>query len=313
MKKFIYLLTRTFLIVFTACLLFEAIIIFNSDKNPKMFGSWNRMNAIYADVVFLGASRTWVQYDLKMLSKLSKQKYYAISEDGYNSKIHFAKLKYYLSRNASHLPQKCFISFDHKFINQRTDFFNKRFFLKDMYLAPFRDLNYLNYFDDLYGFEYSDYYFPLARYLGFGNDFFDDLFSKNQLLDEELLKYGTKIQKAKWQNDKSWTLSLNDNREEKLNFNWCDSIVNLLSRNNIECILVKAPFTHNFNVHIAKQYDDELKKYAAKNNLLFVDFNSKKYDNKKLFYNHTHLNSHGVDVFMRQFRDTFQNVFSSSQ
>ena len=166
--------------------------------------------------------------------------------------------------------------------------------------------NIIKYTSSYNGFTYKDYYFPLLRYSGRIRKIGNLLkLGKNYNVEHSYRKNGYKGMERKWNGDlaqaklnkSNYVINI-DSSSVKL----FDQFLKDTKENNIKVILIYTPeyidgqkFVKNRN-EILKIYKNFTKKY----NLSFLDYSNNNLSFRKdLFYNSSHLNKIGSEIFTK--------------
>lgn len=284
----------------------EKTIEFKTKNNQfQLQEDWHIRHKEYNELLFLGNSRTWVQVDAEMISKSTHKKTYCLAQDGRETRVLFWKLKTYLLLNKS--PKQLFIQFDPFFINSRNEgtFFGKNNYLAYLYGDKLK-INKI--FQSEIGYNKYDEFIPLLRYFN-TKDALPILYCHligSKSSRSAIFKYGSELQVKDWQKSSNYLHPEETNFE--LNFNYIDSIVNICKSNNIQPILIYPPQSFSSYTKVSPKTIYQLQNYALNRGLAYWNFNSKKYDDSTVFYNHMHLNSVGAKKYTSQLIDSINTL-----
>lgn len=311
MKKF---LINSFYFVFPILLFGYSFDVFLS-KNMKKSNAfaageypvWNDIldGKVNSDIVIYGSSRAWVHFDSDIIRKKIKKSTYNLGIDGHNFWLQNLRHKQLLKFNKK--PKLIIYSLDVITLLDNTELSNyEQFFPYMLFNQDFKNAIIGSNSDK--NFEFS---IPLLRYFGryksIRTAFEMALFHEENPIERSC---GYKGQDLLWNNDlenaqkKMGSYKAVLNTSSILNFeNFLKECKNL----NIKIIFVYSPeyiegqkFIEN-KYEIIKLYNDLSKKYS----IPFYNFsNAKICFNKSYFYNATHMNKIGAELFSSQLADT---------
>lgn len=306
MKKYILSILFFALPIIFVMFVADYFISNNHKKNHESPGEIEVWNDIYAgnidsDIAIYGSSRAWVHINPSILEDSLNLKAYNFGMDGQNFWLQYLRHKEYLKHNKP--PKLIILSVDVFSLEKRKDLYELNQFLPYMLWNK----NIIKFTSSYNGFTYKDYYFPLLRYGGKIRKI-ENLLNLEQVDNIEVTfrQNGFKGMERKWNDD----LAKAKLKMAQYKIEIDSSSVNLFNQflieskeNNIKVILVYTPeyidgqkFVENRN-EIIKIYKD----FAIKYNLLFLDYSNDDLCKKKeLFYNSSHLNKKGADIFTRK-------------
>jgi hypothetical protein len=317
MKKFIFkILFFSFPIVLFMFLadFFISNNLKKSNESPGELEVWNDIYSgnINSDIVIYGSSRAWVHIDPSILEDSLNLKTYNFGIDGHNFWLQYLRHKEYLKFNKA--PNLIIVSVDIFSLQKREDLYNSEQFLP--YMLWNNDIN--KFTSSYNGFTYKDYYFPLLRFTG-NIKKIKHILKWDQKIGNKYRYKGFKGMEREWNSD----LAKAKLKIPQYEISIDSSSVNLFNQFLFECkskdikvILVYTPeyidgqnFIKNRNEIINKYYG-----FANKYNLLFLDYsNDILCKQKKYFYNSSHLNKKGAEVFTRRLSyDLKVHAFSNS-
>ena len=308
LNKILIFLFSSLFTYFVIGLILETKIYENIKKNQfQIQEDWHIKHKDFNEILFIGNSRTWVQFDVQLITQKIKKKAYCLAQDGRDSRILFWKLKKYLEINRA--PKQIFLQFDSYFIKSRND---KTFYGKNNYLGYlFNDRLGINeIFENEIGFNQLDVYLPLNRYFKIkgGLEILKYHLFNRKTEEHVSFKFGSLPQNRTWDSTSNWLIPEKTNGT--LDFKYIDSILNICVRNNIEITLVYPPQSFPSYKQVDKNLITKLNEFSSKKKIRFWNFNHIKYNNKDLFYNHIHLNKSGSYIFTLDFIDSI--YFSKS-
>ena len=307
--KRVFLFSIKFLIITAiTSFLLEYIIYCNTKEEQYLLqADWHVKHKKVNNVLFIGNSRTWVQVDVKLFSKETKLKSYALAQDGRNAKLLWYKFKKYLELNFK--PDRLFLQFDPTFID--ADLNKQTFYGKENYLSYlfWNNLKISEIFSDEIGFIKYEEFIPLIRYANFKELFFSHLF-KSQEVNSTIWSnksssflFGSNPQDWSWNQNPEWKSYWNDpekNTYKNLNFAYIDSFGILCKKKAIQLILVYPPQSYTSYKSQDNRFIIDLTDYARKEEIPYFNFNSNLYNDSTIFYNHMHLNKEGSKIYTFQ-------------
>ncbi len=260
---------------------------------------WNDIydGAINSEIVIYGSSRAWVHIDPQMIETQTGKTTYNLGIDGHGFWLQYLRHLELLKHNE--IPETIIMSVDAFSFGRRKELYNKEQFLP--YIFNYNVYKYTSVYE---GFTLTDYTLPLARYVGNKNPVRISFcqFDKSCIEEPSRIKGYRGVEKT-WNSDlskakkkmKGFTVKFNEERVGLFNqfLNECDQL-------GIEVILVYTPeyiegqkFMTN-RKELITFYETKAKDY----NIKFLDYSNDElcYD-KKYFYNATHLNKQGSQLF----------------
>jgi hypothetical protein len=250
------------------------------------------------DVVIYGASRAMVNFDSKMLEDSLHRSCYDLGINGLGFWHIYLRHREFLRFNNP--PKFIIFSIDICSLVRDKNLYNEDQFLPYM----LGNENIFKYLKDVNDFTFFDYYIPLVRYFGKRN-------AINQSIKCSIANDNSKYFRSKGYAamDFGWNDDF-DNAQRKLghlNINIDSASVKLFDEFLFECrskniglILVYSPEYIDGQTFV-KGRDKIMKIYsdfAEKYNILFLDYSKDEMSSqKKYFYNSTHLNKTGSDLF----------------
>lgn len=277
------------------------IFISNSLKGKALsegeYEVWNDIldHKIDAEIAIYGSSRAWVHFNPSIFEIELHQKAYNFGIDGHNFWLQYLRHKEYFKNNKH--PKLIVYSVDVFTLKKREDLYNLDQFLPYMLW----NIDFYEYTNSYNGFNSSDYFIPLKRYMG--NLSFSFLTGPTKKIRYNGFKGY----------DKEWNVDLKKLKESKPDFRVkLDSnsiilfkqFVNEMKKEGINLILVYTP-EYIEGQEIVKNRDEIISVFdeISKNyKVPFFNYSNSdiSYD-KSLFYNVMHLNKEGADIFTTQF------------
>lgn len=267
------------------------------------YAVWNDIfdGKINSDIIIIGSSRAWVHFDPTKITQKTGVSSYNIGIDGHPFLLQY--LRYNILRKYNKKPRLLLVSVESNSLSKKLDLYNHHQFL------PYLRSNSEDLKEGLLqfnGFDSYDFKLPLVRFYG---DFY---------IFKELLYAGKPTNRVRGfeSHERKWS---NDLLEAKKKFNSLQVKVDDIStqkfkkfiKENIEeeinVVLIYSPefiegqeFISNRD-SIVKLY----KKIGSDNKIPFIDFSKDSISYKKeYFYNATHLNKEGANLFTDRLIDT---------
>lgn len=303
MKNFIFKIV-TYTIIFLILAYPLDILISNILKKSTYFeGEFEVWNSIYegnlnCDIAIYGASRAWVHIDPKVMKDTFLMNTYNFGIDGHNFWLQYLRHIEYFKYNKH--PKIIIHSVDAFTLQKKNELFNLNQFLPYM----LNNKNIKVWTSQYKGFNNLDYTIPLLRYRNKGIPIYNALINNLKYPIYRTNGYRGRI--GNWNSDfenaikhkKSYYASIDKKSLEqyKLFLKECKSF-------GIKVILVYTP-EHVVGQNYIKNRSDVLllyKKIAHDFNLSFLDYsNDTMCSNKLYFYNATHLNNYGSEIFSKK-------------
>lgn len=273
----------------------------------KEYSTWNAIidGKINSDIVIYGSSRAWKHIDPTMISKSLNVSTYNLGIDGHNFWLQYLRHSMLLENNTK--PKIIILSLDIFTLQKVDDLYNSDQFLPYMLWDEKIKNATLSY----NGFKSIDYEIPLVRYFGRGNAVQTAIKSNNKV---ERIK-GYQGQNQQWNDDFNKAKKLIKNYEKSL-----DSETIVLFKiflrecksKNIKILFVYSPeyidgqkFVKNRGKIISIY-----KNFSEINNIPFYDYSNDTISfQKKYFYNASHLNKAGAELFTKKLIDSLKKYY----
>ncbi|MBC7747130.1 MAG: hypothetical protein H7Z76_00880 [Methylotenera sp.] len=282
-------------------------------KNTREYAGevevWNDIydGKINADVLVYGSSRAWKHINSQLLEDSLGMSTYNLGMDGQLFWLEYLRHKIYLQYN--HAPKLILLSLDIHSLERNEELYNKNQFLpymlwnKDIYqfTSPYK------------GFTWVDYNIPLVRYLFNQKATIHTIISTAKPNQEKTRNKGYKGV------DLPWDVKLEIANKRKGLYNaYVDSaalklleqFVTECATKKIELILVYAP-EYIESQKFFSHKNDVMATYtslAQKHHLRFLNYLSHTLcSHKDLFFNNTHLNKKGSDLFSEKLAADLKN------
>ena len=274
-----------------------------SNTSSGEFEVWNDIYSSNAncDIAISGSSRSWVHIDPQILSDSLNVKVYNFGIDGHNFWLQYLRHIEFLKHNEK--PKTIILSVDVFSLQKRKDLYQLDQFLPYMLWNSYIQ----EYTSSYIGYNKFDYYLPLVRYSGKSNAI--SLINENIARDKVTNRYrqngflgmdrewNADLEKAK-KGQKSYEINTDSNSIVLF-----EKFINECKANDIELIFVYTPeyidgqnFVANRN-DIIQIYKDLSTKYSIE----FYDYsNDSLCLDKKYFYNASHLNKSGAEIFSKK-------------
>jgi hypothetical protein len=306
MKQF--LLSVFFFLLPIAVLLYPLDVFLSrsyraTHRYPGELEVWN---AIYdgsasCDVAIYGSSRAWVQIDPSILEDSLHSSVYNFGMDGQNFVLQYVRHKEFVRRNP--FPKRIVLSVDVFSLTKKQGIYEVRQFLpfvlwnKNMAEAIKVDG----------GFKTIDAIIPLIRYSGY-KDVFEQI-KVNWNMRNDVKPYRTKGFRGM---DKHWTKDFEKASKEnsRLNLAIDENIKTQLLELIQDCksagseiVLVYCPEHHLGQGFVSNRQEilATFNDIAAHNNITFLDYSNMAIcSDTTYFYNASHLNSKGSQIFSQQ-------------
>ena len=298
MKKFLLRLAYFFIAIFVLACLFDVFISYRlTQSSERKYQQWSGLyqDSINADVIILGNSRALTQYDPSIIDSFLNTNTYVLSFDG--SAINRQMIKYENYRRLiNHKPKLILQNIDLMTMAVTHGYEREQFF---PYFIFDRDLVYS--FQIYEKFNFLELYLPCFRYIGYPREV------KKAL--KMYSEYSEPLYKGFYAVDRPYDGSMLKNMHEvnaALDTNmikkfeeYCTNI----KKDSISICFIYAPIYIEATekmTNIINMYDT-YKKIAEQHEIPILDYN---YHTISLdstnFYNATHLNKKGAELFSKQ-------------
>jgi hypothetical protein len=282
-------------------------------------GEFEVMNDIYAskavcDVAIYGSSRAWNHVDPRILHDSLQLSFYNFGINGQNFWLQHLRHREFLAYNVR--PTYILMSLDMFTFQPKNELYNTMQFYPYMLWNE----NVRTYTKSYLGFKTMDYYVPLVRYSGKRkalSAIVNNTLGPNRNAPNFRFRGFTGL-------DKPWTDDF-DNAKSKLGFyrvevdgsliKLFDEFLNECAMLNIKVILVYSPEYIQGQEFVANR--DSIftifQAAARKYKLHFLDYSQDELcKSKELFFNASHLNKTGADIFSRKLAHDLQPILDKS-
>lgn len=307
MKKFLLKIFYFILPLIIIAVPLDYGISYFLSKSNQYPGEFEVMNDIYnskanCDVAIYGSSRAWVHIDPKIISDSLNLTAYNFGIDGHNFWLQYLRHLEFLKHNEK--PKLIILSVDLFSLQKRIDLYESVQFLPYMLWNK----NIKKFTSSYIGYNNMDYYLPLYRYVGK----FNSLKTSAKILingrpDIKFRNHGFLGIERKWNSDLEKAKSKQKYYEAKLDkksVQLFETFIQECKDLKIKLALVYTPEYIDGQDFVANREEviNIYKNCSKKYNLKFYDYSNNKicYD-KKLFYNASHLNNIGAELFTKEF------------
>lgn len=284
-----------------------------SHDNPA---EYEVMNDIYqgnatCDIAIYGSSRAWVHIDPEILQESLHASTYNFGIDGHNFGLQYMRHLELLKFNKK--PKVILLSLDVFSMEKGKNLYNAEQFLPYMLWNK----NIRNFTSSYNGYSRIDYFFPMIRYIGKKSILSS---AAANIYKENAIKYrkrGYKGMPRIWNRDLSKAKRGGRRYERQID----PTLVKLLEKFVLECadlgiklILVYTPEYIEGQEFVANRTKiiDVYSSLAKKHQLLFLDYSKSEICmNKDYFYNASHLNNKGSELFTKILADDLKNKRST--
>jgi len=301
MKKYIVkftLFTSSFLAIY-------AVFFYCVEKGLKKsdyldFEQWNDVyeGSINADILIQGSSRAWRMVDPEIIDSATNLNSYNLGMDGYQIPMQIARYDIYKRHNKK--PKIVIHIVDHFSLTRRSDLFNR-----DQFLPYLNDTILTNELNNYTGFGWGDYNLPYYRYIGSQECALAGLMEFFNIKNFASTRYkGFQSQMKEWEND--FDIEQSENPKGKridVSSEVCAIFENYLyelNQDKIMTYIVYAPEYRPFQEFIINRdsISNIYSSLASAYNCQYIDYsNHPLCFSKEYFYNPTHLNKIGAQIF----------------
>lgn len=305
MKKFIKTLLLFFVPILILAYPIDLFISNNLKKSNSLFGEYEVWNDVYngnikSELLIYGSSRAWVNISPKILEDSLQIKVYNLGMDGHNFWLQYLRHLEYLKHNNT--PKYIILAVDFNSLQKRDNLYLYEQFLPYMLWNK----NIKEFTRSYEGFNYFDYNIPLIRYTG-NSYIVKNAFSLG-VNNNNITPYRTKGYKGV---KKTWSQDLKNAKSKMNNYkikidnesvSLFDRFLQECKNNKIKVSIVYTPehIEGQKFIENKEKATNLFKKFAKKYNLVYLDYSK---DSlcfyKDNFYNATHLNKKGSELFTK--------------
>ncbi len=267
---------------------------------------------LYADMVIYGSSRSWTHINPQILEDSLKVSTYNVGINGHHFSLQYLRHIELIKYNKK--PKYILLSLDKNSLEKVPDLYNLDQFIP--YMLFNRDI--YEYTSTFNGFSSIDYFVPLIRYMGRTDAIFCSLKCAFNIENSKPARIkGFAAMNLEWNDDFIKAKNKMGFYEIKIDFEYEKLFNKFLSdcnTNNIKVILIYSPeyiegqnFIKNRN-EIISLY----KQYSNKYRLSYLDYSDNYIcQEKKYFYNSSHLNKVGSKLFSSILASDLRKIFIS--
>lgn len=307
MKKFILKIFYFALPLIIVSYPLDYVISYFLSQSNEYPGEFEVMNDIYnsnanCDIAIYGSSRAWVHIDPEIITDSLSLKAYNFGNDGHTFDLQYLRHLEFLKYNKK--PKTIILSVDIFSLQKGTGLYESDQYLPDMLW----NINIKKFTSSYIGYNNLDYYIPIIRYLGKREalktswEYLVNNSPKKKYRHHGFLgmdkEWNTDFEKVKAK-QKTYVVKLN-----KQNIALFEIFIQECKRMKINLILVYTPEYidgQNF-VSNRKEVIGIYKKFSKLYNLKFYDYsNDEICFDRTLFYNASHLNKTGAEIFTKKF------------
>ena len=319
MKKFIIQTTKFILILYMLLLLVEKFLDFVSINGlDYKLQVWNTIykGELKTDLVIIGNSRAECHYNSKIIEELTGFKTFNLADEGRPINILIAKWQAYLNYNLK--PKILIIDVDYNFLGTANYLYKKWQYLP-FYNKPELKALRRTFKEDYY----LDTYMPLYKYRGNNFKYFND-YLKNNVNDS------TKFIKGFFKNNSNWNVEEWHNfklrtAKQDLHYDFestylkgfeqLEIIIDECMQKDITVFLCWSPQyegVYYYNKDSRYKVDSVLKDISKNKNIRYFNFDSDDITKDTLnFYNHSHLNFTGANLFSEKLSDSINFYYNN--
>ncbi|MFM9826122.1 hypothetical protein [Flavobacterium sp.] len=314
MKKFIVQISLFLMPIFLISYYADNYISENLKKSnsfaKKEYSTWNAIleGKVNSDIVIYGSSRAWVHISPLMISNSLNVSVYNLGIDGHNFWLQYLRHTLLLKYNVK--PKMIILSLDVFTLQKIDNLYNSDQFLPYMLWDESIKESTISY----NSFNSLDYEIPLLRYLG-RSKAINASFSINKS-DKKIERIrGYQAKDRQWNSDFDKAKKAMKNYEKPLDIGSVilfEQFLNECKSKDIKLLFVYSPeyiegqkFVKNRG-EIISLYE----KYSKKYNIPFYNYsNDSLSHDKKYFYNATHLNKTGAELFTKRLIDSLKKHY----
>jgi hypothetical protein len=314
MKKFVKQVVLFLLPIILISYFLDSYISTNLKRSnsfaEKEYSTWNAIidGKINSDILIYGSSRAWKHIDATMISNKVGVSTYNLGIDGHNFWLQYLRHSMLLENNTK--PKLIILSLDVFTLQKVDDLYNSDQFLPYMLWNEKIKNATISY----NGFKSVDYLIPLIRYFGRGNAVQTAFKTSSKV---ERIK-GYQGQDQQWNDDFEKAKKAMKNYEKELDYTSIvlfEKFLRDCKSKNIKLLFVYSP-EYIDGQKFVKNRDKIMSLYAkfSKNyNIPFYNYSNDAISyQKKYFYNASHLNKTGAELFTKKIIDSLQKYYYSA-
>ncbi len=157
-------------------------------------------------------------------------------------------------------------------------------------------------------------YIPFIKYAEFNNYYGLKKYFIPSKFDSSILRYKG-YSKLEQKHKKGFPTAKYDDIKKEIplhqsNIYYLNKIQNLCIKNDIQFVIYSSPLHHqSYLAYKPDNLHKSLLNYVQLNNIKYYNFmNDETYNDNLFFYDETHLNAYGTDIFTRQLADSLKNI-----
>lgn len=304
MKRFILQINYFTIALLVVLIVADGVITYlYHQKDTRKYAVWNDIlhTDINADVLIMGNSRAWCMYSTQILDSVLHVNSYNIGMDG--SCFNRQKMRYDIYRHyQSHIPDYIIQNVEF-FTLEHTVGYEREQFMPYLMYPCFRERVMLE-----ESFSKAELYIPMYRY--YMSNVYDDY---NQ--------FDFCLYKGYYADDRKWDSSMLESTEpynavvDSATLHLFESYIVQTKQDGIEIILVMAPIYEEAtrlvlnNNDICRLFRD----LSAKYDVPLLDYSNMSICNDTTyFYNGTHLNRRGAEIFSLQLANDLKTIIQKN-
>jgi hypothetical protein len=315
MKKFIQRISLFILPIILISFFVDNYISINLKKSNSYaeseYSTWNAIidGKINSEILIYGSSRAWVHINPTMITNSLNVSTYNMGIDGHNFWLQYLRHSLLLENNNTK-PKIIILSLDIFTLQKVKDLYNSDQFLPYMlWNDKIRNAT-ISY----NGFKSIDYEIPLIRYFGRQNALHTAFLLKKRVNEVERIK-GYQGQDRQWNGDFDKAKKTMKNYEivlDSASVILFEKFLNDCKNQKIKIIFVYSP-EYIEGQKFEKNRDEIMslyKKLSEKYNIPFYNYSKDSISyQKKYFYNASHLNKTGSELFTKKIIDSLKKYY----
>lgn len=314
MKSFLKILSVFIFLLLILAFSFDGIISKGLKKTDiRKYQAWNDIYAskINSDVLIVGSSRAWCQYDPRILDSITGLNFYNLGIDG--SPINYQIIRYNTYRRFNPKPKYIVQNIDFSTLAVRNDGYER-----EQYFPYIADDSLINVVAKDKKITLFERYIPLVRYFGYREiveDGFQSYFGKTVFFDGGMYK-GYRGNNLQWDGSRLSNIDTVFYSKDPIALKLFDEYLTMNNNENIKVILVYAPVYKDVTrkIYDLKGLNDMYENFAHKYGLKILDYtNDSICMDKTNFYNGTHLNKRGAEIFSGKLAKDLKTILIETQ
>ncbi|MBX9449929.1 MAG: hypothetical protein KL787_09535 [Taibaiella sp.] len=306
MNRFLRIIIPIALVALISAYPLDRFISYLLKKSNEFPSEFEVMNDIYdgkaaADIAIYGSSRAWVHIDPQVIEDTMGMSSYNFGNDGHNFPMQYLRHKELLKHYPP--PKLILLVIDFYSLYKEDSLYNNKQYLP--YMLWHEDIE--KYTSAYYGFDPLDFKVPLVRY--FGRE--EVLWTCMKIL---LGKDGNKKLRRRgfYGHEATWSYHEEEVRKKAQERTWraepgvvalLDQFINECKSNHTKLVFIYAPEYIEAQQFIPNHQKmlDTLRAIADAHQLTFLDYSKSEISrHAEYFYNATHLNKTGAQIFSGQ-------------